>query len=89
MPTDSMVERVARVILRAQRNFDDESGRVAARAAIAAMRKPTQKMIEEGSTQIAYDKAWDNGAEKDAIAVWQEMINAALGDPAKDNPCDT
>lgn len=93
MATDSMVERVAKAInLQIGTlgfHLDETQIHYVARAAIAAMREPNRKMIEEGSAQIVYDGAWGDRAEKDTIAVWQEMIDAPLGNTTKDDPCDT
>lgn len=70
--TDSMVERVARVIIA---GFDEvtepeerEDCLNLARAAIAAMREPTEAMVEAGETFVEYS----------ASACWDRMIDEAL-----------
>jgi hypothetical protein len=84
--TDSMIERVARAIARAHRIGDlfiapDGSAHKSepwqgfvdhARAAIAAMREPTEAMASEGA--FAVDGLFEPGA----VAVWQAMTDAAL-----------
>lgn len=72
-----MVERVARVIVDSwqqdngwdkQPEYGKELARRCARAAIAAMRRPTSAMCEAPS-DVNYD---------DAYQTWQAMIDAAL-----------
>jgi hypothetical protein len=49
-----------------------------ARAALAAMREPTQRM--KSAAVIDADNHWDFGAHE-ARACWQAMIDAALTEP--------
>ncbi|MBU6408053.1 MAG: hypothetical protein KGS44_13145 [Alphaproteobacteria bacterium] len=76
--SETMVERVARAICRAA-HPDMPWDRVIefypqARAAIAAMREPTQDMEFDGAHVLP---DYDPGCE-DAKACWQAMIDAAL-----------
>lgn len=69
-----MVEKVARAIKDAMQPKGAEWGggyEEAARAAISAMREPTEEMVEAGA-------AADDCAGFDAI--WPTMISAALGE---------
>lgn len=51
--------------------------RMAARAAIAAMREPTEVMVRDGRAEIKPDHLpADDG---DAVGCWRAMIDAALG----------
>ena len=65
-----MVERVARAIASHVGYADDDWFKYgpAARAAIAAMREPTEEMLK-----AAYAKAFDK-------EIWQAMIDAALSE---------
>lgn len=75
----SMVERVARAIARDDYDGDDlwdefgpgnkASYTANARAAIEAMREPTEKMSDEGAA---------NNFGKPSYAAWQAMIDAVL-----------
>lgn len=73
-----MVDRVARALAKAA--DDDyvthmEFWQLYARAAIEAMRTPTDAMEYAGATVA------DNIANVEAEACWQAMIDAALADP--------
>lgn len=65
----SMIERVAEAIAN-QMAEDDNDNESLARAAIKAMREPSEGMEDEGWTE------WDWGAH----AVWRAMIDAALAE---------
>lgn len=82
-----MVERVAVVIAsalehayqeREEPTFDDHVK--AARAAIEAMREPTEAMVASiyGPLRLSAGEHWMNEAE--AEAAWRSMIDAALRD---------
>ena len=76
--TDSMVERVARAIgeVVCRGPVEPRKGWAeAARAAIAAMRKPTHAMMEAGD----WDK-YQGTSESIAHITWEYMIDAALKD---------
>jgi hypothetical protein len=68
-----MVERVARAIYAAECWDTATPGfyQHAARAAIAAMREPTDEMV---------DAAWEPSVPPGNVAIWQAMIDAAMGD---------
>lgn len=75
-----MVERVAEAVSKTidgwQRGEFEGFCDVIARAAIEAMREPTEAMVKEGGFQVSATMT-----ERDiAKDVWAEMINAALGD---------
>ena len=85
--TDSMIERVARAICRANCTPDMSAEDIdcqeenawdmwvpEARAAIEAMREPTEEMLYCGDAQIS---DWDRTHE-DVRAAWHAMIDAAL-----------
>lgn len=77
----SMIERVARAIARDDYDGDDlwdklgpgnkAAYKANARAAIEAMREPTEKMSDEGAA---------NNFGKPSYAAWQAMIDAALSE---------
>ena len=72
--TDDMIERVARSITEVLRAKGASSrmmdaGKDAARAAIKAMREPTEAMLKAGPPFPYMDKD-----------VWKAMIDAALGE---------
>lgn len=71
--SNEMVCRVARAVQGAVRLTDDEAYE-AARAAIAAMREPTEAMLRRP------------GVSSDQIitAIWTVMIDAALNEPGSD-----
>ena len=71
-----MIERVALAIKEKDREslFTIHHARVYAKAAIAAMREPTEKMIDAGS------KEQRNILSKPIEGIWTAMIDAALGD---------
>ena len=87
-----MVERVARAISDHDVDCQERGGwqncdrpqpcscRLSARAAIAAMREPTQKMLDAAKINNPDDPADPNG-ECEAIVryVWRSMIIEALG----------
>jgi len=69
--TDSMIERVARALLVADRSaITPDYYQRMARAAIEAMREPTEAMLDAGV----------NFRERNARTeqIWQAMIDAAL-----------
>lgn len=84
--SDSMVERVARAINDAFMNCPVEKAKtpfavekVMARAAMVAMREPTNRMCEAG---IIYGDGEEYGGVTgiEASMIWKNMINAALGE---------
>jgi hypothetical protein len=74
-----MVERVARAIETKLDGFGTghylghEDLQVIARAAIEAMREPTQFMLDD-------EAVWANSLGEDALNTWRSMIDAALND---------
>lgn len=70
-----MVERIAS-ILGNYLHGDDRAMVEAARAAIAAMREPTPKMLGAGYEQICNDQQAQ--VTPDARYIWPAMIDAAL-----------
>ena len=80
-----MVERVARHIAGiAWGDIDDETRQfwlARARAAIAAMREPTEPMIEAGFGAGA--RRCDGILFEDFAKAWRAMIDAALAEPPK------
>jgi hypothetical protein len=79
--TDSMVERVARAICPFSQPCPDVCDPCAskARAAIAAMREPTEEMISAGEGQVwEYDHGWGISASGVTVLAWETMIDAAL-----------
>ncbi len=69
--TESMIEKVARAIAKADaRPYEDAPNlfRGKARAAIEAMREPTDAMVDAGQWQI------------DPVSLYQSFINAALNE---------
>jgi len=74
-----MVERVAEAMNRSEvdwRDIDEASVTCLARAAIAAMRLPTQEMVKAGALATRKILDWDRSAT--ATRVWQSMIDATL-----------
>jgi len=77
-----MIERVGRVVCPFQAN--PCPGKVCrecadkARAAIEAMRTPTHDMLVEGLSTGFFDA--DAHGKESPLAVWQAMINQALGE---------
>jgi hypothetical protein len=74
----NMIERVAKAILaeHTESMFDIFHARVYARAAIAAMREPTDEMVRQC---MVYTQCMDTGHTRDdAEGAWQAMIDAAL-----------
>lgn len=91
--TDSMVERVARAIhsaddpkgFRQQWEYLPQSNRdylmSCARAAIEAMREPTNAMILAGGALLIEKGSYEPTAVDGAFEVWQSMNTAALAQP--------
>ena len=96
--TDSMIERVARAINEtANKQFnayvvDKEVSFALARAAIAAMREPTEAMIEAGKVVEIEPPEWLKAAGRGmtyksfmasapTAQHWRAMIDAALKEP--------
>lgn len=84
-----IIDRVARAIFTVQTSntsdeiwaqINPEYPHEIARAAIAAMREPTEKMMIEGGGVVPADEAEyrPDRAEQTAHDVWQAMIDAAL-----------
>ena len=76
-----MVERVAKAITEAfereGRVFDDGQAETLARAAIEAMREPTEAMTKAGDLP-----GWDDSVSVGLSGeVWNAMIDAALAPP--------
>lgn len=71
----TIIERVSRAISGAP--FPSKSSLRKARAAIEAMREPTENMIFAGSQ--GYDPSLDLGY-KEAAGIFQAMIDAALNE---------
>lgn len=87
-----MIERVARGIFASQEwpefhpayEVSSEIFEIAARAAIEAMREPTQAMLQEGASGSGED------SEATALGAWETMIDAALQEKeAGENPSAT
>ena len=76
-----MIERVAVAINKAYACMllhDDYDPDLLARAAIAAMREPTDEMVRQC---MVYTQYMDTGHTRDdAEAAWQAMIDAALNE---------
>lgn len=88
--TDSMVERVARAMCGgAPWDGVPEVGkdvwRLHARAAIEAMREPTEEMLDaaDGRVNMGSDSQYEQISQTDIKAAWCEMITRALAEP----PC--
>jgi len=77
----SMVERVARAIAESNEVWGDDL--VKARAAIAAMREPTEAMVNAGSHLYVAGTARGE-LDYEAETVWKAMIDAA--DAGNRNP---
>jgi hypothetical protein len=75
-----MIERVARAMLRAEEwssFFGEDDARKLARAAIEAMREPTDAMLIDGAAKIRnFTSA--SGPYPRTRAVWLSMIDASL-----------
>jgi len=67
--SENMIERVARAIEALMPNKSASEARIYARAAVAAMRDPTEAMRTAGNAES------DWGTE---LEVWRAMIDAAL-----------
>lgn len=79
----SMVERVARALYGAGDNAVGwESVVDEARAAIAAMREPTEAMLAILEDRMEY---WDN--DKPISDIYSSMIDAALAEPTAASAC--
>ena len=78
----NMVERVARAITEVLRakgassRMMENAGKDAARAAIEAMREPTEAMVNG----LRITRECDNTAALWAPHIWRTMIDEALGD---------
>lgn len=71
------IERMARQIwMLGKLNMAD--AREAARAALTALRKPSERMVEAGSLMIVMGK---DAARRSAERTFTAMINTALGEP--------
>ena len=75
--TDDMIERVARALADAERDrrpsMAEPFAETLARAALAAMREPTDAMVDAAWT------SWeDREGSKGFVGVWQAMIDEAL-----------
>ena len=71
-----MIERVAKAINDAMLQHGDYKPDELARAAIAAMREPTDEMVRQC---MVYTQCMDTGHTRDdAEGAWQAMIDAAL-----------
>ena len=77
MSDESMVERVARALAVNMFGRDSEEGwrqlEGAARAAIAAMREPTEAMLVAGDDWLT-----NADCRTEASAVWRAMLDSAL-----------
>jgi len=69
-----MIERVAKAINDAMIKHGDYKPDELARAAIAAMREPTEEMYQG---VCALNKRWQ---DSNSAEIWQAMIDAALGE---------
>ena len=70
-----MVERVAKAMVDEDGDYTvRDHHRRRARAAIAAMREPTQRMLEVGRRGPNREYMWDH----DALVAWQDMVDEAL-----------
>lgn len=65
-----MVDRVARAIHTLRHNTPEQQ----ARAAIEAMREPTEAMVSDGD----HSNGWYRVGEEEAVLCWHAMIDAAL-----------
>lgn len=92
--SESMIERVARAMFLARYPGDiwdpktAEEYRECARAAIKAMREPTEAMMEEAADEFTFQSGhWDKDTTPEKIqrAVFQRVIGAAL---SPDDPDD-
>ena len=71
----TMIERVARAIAQSRhgRTATDEEDLQDARAAILALREPSEEMISAGYNAACSDRLYIKGS-------WRAMIDAALND---------
>jgi hypothetical protein len=92
--TEAMIERVALAISASVPNdtFAKDVGMselsAMARAAIAAMREPTEAMISAGDQRLSDCWSLEHGEgfdEDPPMPVWQAMIDAALAPAASPN----
>jgi len=82
MAESEMIERVARAICRAEYGPGDAGWAnqiPAARAAIEAMREPTEGMLDKGAVAEG-----DGNLAQQALNIWAAMIDAALSPSTKD-----
>jgi hypothetical protein len=76
---DDLIERVARAIADANSENYDELPHLhtaLARAAIAAMREPTEAMVSAGNA--AQTEEWGEQVAMDSRVPWRTMIDAAI-----------
>lgn len=71
-----MIDRVALAIVDVVLSHHDPEPEVLARAAIKAMREPTEKMVEEGLNVL--DIECINRGQPDLDDAWRAMIDIAL-----------
>lgn len=76
----NMVEKVAKAIGNCGHETDWDDCLEFAKAAIKAMRDPTDTMVAAGKDEISVDERdpWVGERERGAKGVWWAMINAAL-----------
>lgn len=84
-----MIERVARAIAEEAAMWGDEATRpevrhALARAAIAAMREPTEAMVEAGASDVIQSPC--NTSYEIATDAYRVMIDAALAEGAPKPP---
>ncbi len=76
MPSNDMIERVARAIY-ADLPIGHAEARACARAAIEAMREPTPEMVKAGLLASCLDPNDQTNQDTQPL-VWQAMLSAAL-----------
>lgn len=81
--TNEMIERVAKAMMEASTTVGHSSWSDIARAAIEAMREPTEAMIEHADANAFGGVAPGEPLYHGAKNTWQHMIDAALSDAAK------
>lgn len=79
MTTQTMLEKVEAAIMGEMRlgSVCEDEVRDAARAALQAVREPTEEMVG-AAKEHTYDPAWP----EEAVAIWQAMIDAILQEKA-------
>ena len=84
---DSMIERVARALLVADRSaITPDYYQRMARAAIEAMREPTEAVQRTGLLALDQELKWCGmDCNCDQMNVWQAMIDAALSEAVDDH----